>query len=297
MQNKRIATVVVTFNRLQLLQKEIETLRYQTFAEVQQIIVINNGSNDNTAAWLAEQKDLITITQENSGGAGGFFTGLKYAAENAFDYCWLMDDDVECDKYALEELYNAYQIKEKIGFVCSSVVGMDGNPMNVPIIDTSSGVNGYPDTLEFLENQMVKVASATFVSVFLGTDIIREVGLPLKEYFIWGDDTEYTYRISSQYPCYVCGKSKVVHKRSIQQGLSFENETNPARIKMYFYYLRNHNYKYYQSLNWFRKQIFKIKWIRLSNYYKKKGQLEKAAVVLAVLKALPSFTPSIQYPE
>lgn len=292
----RIATVVVTFNRLQLLQEEIETLRSQTFAANQQIVVINNGSTDNTAEWLAEQKDLVIITQENSGGAGGFFTGLKYAAEKGYDYCWLMDDDVECDKFALEELFNAYQIKEKLGFVCSSVVGIDGTPMNVPIIDTSSRTNGYPDTLEFLDKQMVKVASATFVSVFLSTNIIREVGLPLREYFIWGDDTEYTYRISAKHPCYVCGKSKVVHKRSLQQGLSFETETNPARVKMYFYYLRNQNYKHYQSLNWFRKQIFKIKWIRLSDYYKKKGQLEKAEVVLDVLNALPSFTPSIHFP-
>ncbi len=26
-----------------------------------------------------------------------FYTGLKYVAEHAYDYCWFMDDDVICN--------------------------------------------------------------------------------------------------------------------------------------------------------------------------------------------------------
>ena len=83
--NSKVAIIVVTYNRLELLREEIVSLRKQTYQNTQ-IIVVNNGSTDDTLAWLEKQADIYTITQGNLGGAGGFFTGMKYAAENGFDY-------------------------------------------------------------------------------------------------------------------------------------------------------------------------------------------------------------------
>lgn len=99
----RVCIVVVTYNRLELLKEVVESLRNQTYTECQ-ILVVNNGSTDSTLEWLSLQSDIITITQENCGGAGGFHTGMKYAAENEYDYCWVMDDDVISEPNALEEL-------------------------------------------------------------------------------------------------------------------------------------------------------------------------------------------------
>ena len=59
-----IAAIVVTFNRLALLQECVAALRSQT-RRPDEIILINNGSTDGTAKWLAEQSDLT----------GNFFTG------------------------------------------------------------------------------------------------------------------------------------------------------------------------------------------------------------------------------
>ena len=73
----------------------IDALRKQTYNDYQ-IVVVNNGSTDGTEKWLSQQRDIITITQENLGGAGGFFAGMKYVAEHGYEYCWIMDDDVLC---------------------------------------------------------------------------------------------------------------------------------------------------------------------------------------------------------
>ena len=85
----KVGTVIVTYNRLTLLKEVIEALRQQTYLN-QQIIIVNNGSTDSTAEWLQKQKDIVVINQENLGGAGGFFTGMKYVAEHNFDFCWIM---------------------------------------------------------------------------------------------------------------------------------------------------------------------------------------------------------------
>ena len=82
---------------------------------------------------------------------------------------------------------------------------------------------------------MVKIRTATFVSVMLSTNRIIELGLPLKEFFIWGDDVEYTERISSLYPSYVACRSIVIHKRYLQKALIFDEETDLHRLNNYFY--------------------------------------------------------------
>lgn len=69
--NKKVAAIVVTFNRITLLKECIEALRKQSYADFS-IIVVDNGSTDGTNLWLSEQGDLIVVKQENLGGAGGF---------------------------------------------------------------------------------------------------------------------------------------------------------------------------------------------------------------------------------
>ena len=161
-----VGIVVVTYNRLSLLKECIDALRHQTYKNFR-IVIVNNGSTDGTCEWLSLQNDLIVISQENSGGAGGFYTGLKYVAEHAYDYCWFMDDDVICNVDALQELLWAVPLlKQDFGFLCSSVIDRNGNPTNVPEVDLRSQ-GAYSDWSRFLINGIVKVRSATFVSVFI----------------------------------------------------------------------------------------------------------------------------------
>jgi GT2 family glycosyltransferase len=52
------------------------------------------------------------------------------------------------------------------------------------------------------------------------------VGLPYKEFFIWGDDQEYTNRITkSGYPGFYCADSIVLHKTPLNHFTDFYNDT------------------------------------------------------------------------
>ena len=88
----RIVAVVVTFNRLTLLQRLLGELRRTP--GLAEVVVVDNASTDGTSAWLAEQADVHGLTLgENLGGAGGFHEGLRIALERGADRAWLMDDD------------------------------------------------------------------------------------------------------------------------------------------------------------------------------------------------------------
>lgn len=228
---KEVGILIVTYNRLELLQEEIASIRNQTFKDYD-IIVVNNCSSDATKVWLNDQKDIhsIHIEPQNIGPAKAFSLGIKFIVEKNYKFCWLMDDDVWCRPDALEQLYKAYYLKDDVGFVCSKVEGVDGCPMNVPNIDVRPTSNGYSSYADMLDHQMVKVIDCTFVSMLISSSIIIKVGLPIGEMYNWGVDTEYSIRISKNHDCYMVNRSVVVHKRLIQKVLDFVNETEKDRI-------------------------------------------------------------------
>ncbi|HNI97154.1 MAG TPA: glycosyltransferase, partial [Leptospiraceae bacterium] len=71
----KILAAAVTYNRKSLLERCILALKSQTYSDFE-ILVINNGSTDGTSDWLAEN-GIPYITQENSGGAGGFYRAVE----------------------------------------------------------------------------------------------------------------------------------------------------------------------------------------------------------------------------
>ena len=293
---KSVGIVVVTYNRLSLLKEVIDALRNQSFTNFQ-IIIVNNGSTDKTQEWLNEQEDIITITQPNLGGAGGFFTGMKYVAEHNYEYCWIMDDDVICDPKALYELLIAIESKKNIGFVCSKVIGIDGSPMNTPIvnIESRSPITGYEDYFDMSDYNMVKVKRTTFVSVLFKCEIFFKYGLPYKDYFIWGDDTEYTTRISIKNPCYVALKSVVMHKRSIQKSLDFIYENDPKRLAMYVYKYRN---EMFTKIVRKEKNVLFGLFSLLKDSFKLflKGKNRQSIILFKAMINLINFNPTIEYP-
>lgn len=188
---------MVTFNRLTLLKEAITALRVQTVA-LKHIIVIDNGSTDGTAEWLDEQADLVVKHQANSGGAGGFSSGLRYACNFDTDWMWVMDDDTICHPDALEKLLNgiAPLTASTIGFVCSKCVWTDGQPHYMNLIDIKPFFNNELPFNVYDEHNLLLTEGCSFVSVLINTKAVLQLGLPYKEFYIWGDDQEYTRRIT-----------------------------------------------------------------------------------------------------
>lgn len=301
---KSICAVIVTHNRKELLRECLEALLNQTLI-INKIIVVNNASIDGTTEMLKKYKqeysqiETINLTK-NVGGAGGFFEGIKFAVENGYDWIWIMDDDVIPQKNALAKLIDAINIVgQDIGFLCSRVVDSEGNSMNVPQIDVRPGNNFYPQWETYLKDGIVKVRSCTFVSMLLPKGIVELLGLPYKEFFIWGDDTEYTLRISNKRNCYLVGSSIVVHKRQIKAPPNILYETDPNRINNHYYMYRNNLFicrKYYGFL---RTSFFILKtfYNSILIVITKNNVAKKIMIVLRGILSGFYFNPRIEYPS
>ena len=197
-----IAAVIVTFDRLSLLKDALDAVINQT-RKLDLIIIVDNNSTDGTRQWLlglAESRSdiVLVLLDKNFGGAGGFHYGIKKAFELGADWIWTMDDDSLPEPYALERLIdcgiiNAGKDVRNVGFLASRVNWKDGTPhlMNVPGPFRADASGQEP-----LQG-LTRISYASFVSILLNRFAIAQAGLPIKEFFIYCDDVEYTRRTVS----------------------------------------------------------------------------------------------------
>ncbi len=190
----KIIAVVVTFNRKELLKRNIECLRRNK--PVSSILVVNNGSTDGTKEWLDEQKDLSIIHQANVGGSGGFYTGIEHAYQAGADWIWCMDDDVFPRENCLEQLLKEAK-DQNIGILAPRRL-MDGKifchdfqayNLNNPFASMYA---------QRLVNEQVNtptdIKGTAFEGPFIRREVIEKIGLPNKDLFIFCDDTDYCLR-------------------------------------------------------------------------------------------------------
>lgn len=214
---EKIAAIVVTYNRLPLLQECITALRMQNRLP-DEIIIIDNGSTDGTAEWLSSQNDITVITQKNEGSSGGQYSGIKYAVDNNYDWVWCMDDDTIATPNALQAFVFSWHINSASSFLCSVVLWKDDtfHKMNRPLLKTGYYEEEYHPALRSSE-----VIYCSFVSVLINTKAVKAAGYPLKKMFIWYDDLEYTIRLRNYGPGYLIADSIVYHKTKKNLGPDF----------------------------------------------------------------------------
>lgn len=237
----KLLALIITYNRLPLLKECIQAVLGQTWNSFN-ILVIDNHSTDGTWEYLQtlEGKGAISFLrlEQNTGGSGGFHIGIREALRRGYSHIWLMDDDTVPDIHAVERLLSADRLLGEYGFLVSLPVWKDGSlcKMNLPLPGQFRREKG-----RILQEGLLPVRKATFVSMLLKAEIVREVGLPIKEFFIWGDDQEYTERISKKYKCYLVLSSVVQHKTKNNLGSDISTDS-PERIERYFYAYRNELY-------------------------------------------------------
>lgn len=239
MQSKEVDCVIVTYNRVSLLKECLEAVLNQSYP-IKNIFVIDNHSTDDTPLFLEEamkkyKKIKSFRLKENVGGAGGFNVGMKaFITKSKAEYVWIMDDDTVPTQAALSTLMKAALNVKGFGFLASNVRWINGEAavMNVP------GTIG--DWNAYASKGLVRVKYASFVSLLFPRNVVKKVGFPIKEFFIWGDDYEYTTRITrAGYKNYFVSDSTVEHKIKKNIGANIFLENNRSRIDRYFYDMRN----------------------------------------------------------
>lgn len=242
---ERVCAIVVTYNRLAMLKQCLAALREQT--SPCDILIVDNASSDGTKEWLSTQNSIIILSlSANTGGAGGFNAGMREAVNRGYELLWIMDDDTLPQADTLQELLEADSLLQgNYGWLSSVALWTNGKEcrMNRPKL-----LKAFYQDIHLLQYGIVRAEQATFVSLFVKREAVIKCGLPIKEFFIWGDDIEYTRRIAvrSGFPCYVAGRSVVTHavKENMESNVAIDKI---ERLPRYEFALRNENYTFRQE--------------------------------------------------
>ena len=241
----QVVAVILTYNRKELLQRTLNAVYAQT-RPCDRVIVVDNASHDGTRQFLlaADYPNLeVYVLSENIGASGGFNTGFRLAYQSGADFIWMMDDDIIAEPDALQHLLAADELLERQGtehaFLISTAYTENGFITNTPGLSSLPNQIGYRNWPAWVAHGMAPVQRATFVSILVPRSILAEHGLPIASMFIWGEDTEFTLRITRDKPGFIVGASKVVHLRQESGPISILTEHNPVRLKFHRHRIRN----------------------------------------------------------
>ncbi len=214
MSENSATAIIVTFNRLSLLQRCVTALQAQTSPPAT-IVVVNNASSDATGRYLdtlvLENPDKVVAVHlaENSGGAGGFFEGIRLAIEAGADWIWMMDDDAEPHPAALEELMKVAGDPANI-YGSLAVSGADTSWTTTLLGESPRVVDKVTEVPD-----EAPVQSLPFLGFLIHRKLVAEIGLPDAGYFIAADDIEYCMRAErAGAQIIIAGRSHIEHPKS-----------------------------------------------------------------------------------
>ena len=193
--SERVAAVVVTRNRKDLLNECLAALLRQTRLP-DRIYVVDNASTDGTAELLrarrilADNRMVLIRLEQNTGGAGGFHEGMRQAMADRTDWFWVMDDDACPDDDALQALLISEPDKRHV--YGSVAINTDRGEEKLCWPAARPGLDNAFTRIEL--EPLQPVHNIPFLGLFIHADLVRAIGLPDKDYFILGDDTEYIER-------------------------------------------------------------------------------------------------------
>ncbi len=218
MTSRPLTIVILCWNRWDLTRRCLETLRQNTDLSGVEVVVVDNGSTDETPERLKACGWLRVVTlPSNLGFVRGNNAGIS-AADAASDIL-LLNNDLEIPRPGwLGELRRTAHSDPKIGIVGCRLVFPDGRLLH-------AGTYILPDTywgqqigsLETDVNQYAAtrdVEGIVFACAYIKREVISRIGSLSEAYVSYFEDTDYCLRAKEGgFRTVCCGAVTLVHRQ------------------------------------------------------------------------------------
>ncbi len=218
MVESKVCIVIVTYgDRLKFLVQVVE--RVLSFNQVTKVVVVNNASI--SALNFTDPRVLLLNNSVNEGSAGGYHKGIKYAFEHVeCDFIWLLDDDNLPEDTSLDKLLEKWQVIEGADNKKALFCLRDDRAVHVKIAKGASPKRYYLVADNFLGfhlfrifynqyykftdkfkktgeyKEQVTMPYVPYGGLLLHKSLIADIGYPDERFFLYVDDSEYSYRIT-----------------------------------------------------------------------------------------------------
>jgi rhamnopyranosyl-N-acetylglucosaminyl-diphospho-decaprenol beta-1,3/1,4-galactofuranosyltransferase len=184
-----VLAVILTFSAPAALRGCVEAVVAQTRVP-DEVLVVDNAGQPAASVTLRELSDAdsrirVVTTTVNGGPAGGHALGLEQFLASPHQIAWVMDDDCVPEADCLAHLLHG---------------GADVTTYRFPT---------------WLDREGVVANNPAWCGFVIGRGVVERVGLPMRELFWWGEDTEYLWwRIpAAGIPFHRVEEARVLHLR------------------------------------------------------------------------------------
>ena len=214
----KIACVIVTYNRKQLLGEALESALNQEAAP-ETIFVIDNASTDGTEGYINQRFDFdnqrlhYVRCAQNLGGSAGFATGMRLGLQTDCDWISISDDDALFEPGYFKAMRAGIADHPQQQVFSGSVLLPDGthDMMHRELITNPATLTVKPvSEATYVQDFMYDIFS--FVGVLMSRQVVEDIGLPEQDYFIRFDDFEYAVRALKYGRFMNLSAAKVLHK-------------------------------------------------------------------------------------
>ena len=191
----RVSVVIPTYNMAAFLSEAIESIVRQSFQDFE-VIVVDDGSTDNTREVVARFGSRVKYVWEENGGPSAACNRGDDVAQG--EYLLFLDADDALMERALEEAVSVMDSAPQAGFCYGRVRYMDVDGNELKLVhewpERSGLMTARQVMLELLNLHFILPSAALF-----RRDCFREVGRFDKS-LGYGEDTELFARMAKRYP-------------------------------------------------------------------------------------------------
>ena len=264
-----VSVILPTFNRAWTLKDAVESVLFQDYPHIE-LIVIDDGSEDNTQELLEAYKNkIIVLTQENSGVSAARNAGIK---KSRGEFIALLDSDDAWDKRKISCQVEFFQ-RNPESLICQTEE-----------IWIRNGKRVNPKFKHKKPSGLIFEPSLNLCLVSPSAVMMRKKLFELKGYFNEDftvcEDYDLWLRVSSTIPVFLIDKPYTIKRGGHKDQLSSLHSQDKFRIRSLMNLLESDSLKQDQAEK--AKRVLKRKCTIYGNGCIKRGKTEEGEYYLAI---------------
>jgi len=199
----RVSVVIVIWNGRSDTVECLTSFRGDPYPN-REIIVVDNGSSDDSVAVLRAQFPEVVILQtgKNLGFTGGNNVGIRHAIETGADYVYLINNDTLVEPDALAKLVEAAEANPGAGLVAPVIHDFDP-PRAIwfagSAMDLRRGAAWHDNTRQPSREEMpYEVPWITGCAMLIRADLLRRLGGFDDRYYLSWEDVDLSLRVRNE---------------------------------------------------------------------------------------------------
>jgi GT2 family glycosyltransferase len=282
----------VNWNSYEVTAVCIDSLRNISYPNAR-VIVVDNASIDDSARKLKTEYPEIKLllNSVNTGFTGGNNTGIQWALDWSFDLIMLLNNDTVVTPGFADRLVETYQKDDNIGVVQPKILFNKRRDLIWNAGSTYNSFFCYFGTKGFMKadlgqyNEVKEIPWVTGCCFLLSTDIVRKVGLLDEKFFMYFEDSDWSFKIRELGYRLLYQPASIIYHEA---GMSEKNQdehgegnvspfTRYVGVRNHLYFIKRH-VKGFNTIGAWTYQILRL--LAFFFYFLFRGRFKKLKAVL-----------------